>query len=162
MCHLKEWCFYSFDSLKVHSSKDLKVHPTADPETEGMSTISHPSGSQRKNNSQPWPLVIYRQPMRRESNKMPVCNLLVIFNGATGLNGSWNLLTSYGLSTGKSIFRGEHFSRHMLSEAQKPNFQLLIAGFCQTFWTLCKMKTCKAVVLQSKNKENLNLKGHVL
>ena len=36
----------------------------------------------------------------------------------------------------KSVKERERFARHLLSEPQKPNFQLLIVGFCRKFSTL--------------------------
>ena len=143
----------SSDGSNVESSEDFdgpsQSSSSEDNSTEDeleTRTISRPSGSKRKKNSQPRSSVKAATKKKRTTRTKP---------GTSLKNDELEELTSWIFSTEqaaqveaeirpqvmncprvKAFPERERFARHVLCEAQKPNFQLLVAGFCWKFSTL--------------------------
>ena len=135
-----DWC-EDFGSPSPSSSSEDSATEN-EPDT---SSISRPSGSKRKNDSQPRSTGKATEKQQKRNKKQ----------SASLNNDEIEELTSWIFSTQeagqveaeirpqvagspriKVFSERERFVKHMLCEEQKPNFQLLVAGFCRTFSTL--------------------------
>ena len=144
----------SSDGWSVDSCEDFESpspsgssEESANEDEPDASSISGPSGSKRrKNDSQPRSTGEVTEKKQRKMNKKQNDSLnnnemeeltTWIFSIQEAAQVEAEIRPQVAGSPRVKFFSGrERFAQHMLSEEQKANFQLLIAGFCRKFSTL--------------------------
>ena len=130
-----------------HSGSSETRTTEVDSEIEEESTVSRPSGSKRKK-SQP---VSSTAAARVTTNKKRTRKDTSLKNDDIEELTSWIFSAEYAAQVEaeirqkvmesprvKAFPERERFAKHVLSEAEKPHYQLLIAGFCRKFSTLVR------------------------